>query len=129
MAIPILKSGGTLQLSTSGTNSNVPAPGRRTGAFTVTVGASTHTYPELMLSADTAQVSLTSNQAAVNAIAVLATNGGIDISTSGVGGLGQLRLRSGGSMKLDTSSNNSHILIEFGNGVYSPISASVLFPR
>ena len=46
----------------------------------------------------------------------MATNGGIDISTSGVGGLGELRLRSGGSLKLDTSGNNNNILIDSGTG-------------
>ena len=62
----ILKSGGTLQLSTSGTNSNVLLQAG-TGAFTVTAGASTHTYTGAYAVTDTAQVSLTSNQAAVNA--------------------------------------------------------------
>ena len=111
----ILKSGGTLQLSTSGTNSNVLLQAG-TGAFNVNAGASTHTYTGAYAVTDTAQISLTSNQAAINSIALLSTNGGIDISTSGVGGLGELRLRSGGSLKIDTSGNNNNILVDSGTG-------------
>jgi hypothetical protein len=110
-----LKSGGTLQLSTSGTNSNVLLQAG-TGAFNVNAGASTHAYTGAYAMTDTAQISLTSNQAAINSIALLSTNGGIDISTSGVGGLGELRLRAGGSLKLDTSGNNNNILIDAGTG-------------
>ncbi|MBI2309297.1 hypothetical protein HYU89_00155, partial [Candidatus Collierbacteria bacterium] len=74
------------------------------------------TYTGAYAVTDTAQISLTSNQAAINSIALLATNGGIDISTSGVGGLGELRLRAGGSLKLDTSGNNNNILVDSGTG-------------
>ena len=87
-----LRSAGTLHLDTSANNTNILA---NTGQ---------------------GRLVATSNNAGISAIQLLATNGGIDISTSGVGGLGELRLRSGGSLKLDTSGNNNNILIDSGTG-------------
>jgi hypothetical protein len=87
-----LRSAGTLHLDTSANNTNILA---NTG---------------------TGRLIATSNNAGNTAIQLLATNGGIDISTSGFGGLGELRLRAGGSLKLDTSGNNNNILIDSGTG-------------
>lgn len=97
----VVRSAGTLSLDTSKNNANILA-NTGTGRLIVTTN-STGT-------GSTAGISL------------LATSGGIDISTSGVGGNGNLTLRSGGNFVIDTTGNNNSIAVLSGDSTSTSLT-------
>lgn len=70
----------------------------------------------------TGQLALTSGGTTTSAIALAATNGGIDLSTSGLAGNGNLTLRSAGGLVLDTTANNTTIDILAGNSIANSLT-------
>lgn len=94
-----IKSAGTLQLDTSANNADILL---RTGTGTVDVSSGTFL-------ADAQNDS-------INAIRLLADRGGINISSGSASGNGNVTIKSAGTLTLDTSANNSNIMVRAGTG-------------
>src|SRR3989338_6660850 len=101
-----LRSAGSLKLDTSVNNTNLLIDSG-TGDLIVNVG--THT--------EVAQDDV------VNAISLSASRGGINLSSSSASGSGDIKLRSAGTLHLDTSANGSNILARTGGGRFDVLSA------
>lgn len=95
----VIKSAGTLALDTSSANSAVLM---RTGTGT------------LDISTGLAQVRSANDS--LTAIRLLADRGGIEISSGTASGNGNVTIKSAGTLTLDTSANNSNIMVRAGTG-------------
>ena len=94
-----LRAGGPLKLDTSGNNNNILIDSG-TGDLLTNVGTNT----------------LSAVDDTVAAIGLSATRGGITLSSSSASGSGDIRILSGGTLRLSTSANNSNILVQAGSG-------------
>ena len=95
----VIKSAGTLALDTSSANSAVLM---RTGTGTLDISSG-------LVQVRSANDSLT-------AIRLLADRGGIEISSGNASGNGNVTIKSAGTLTLDTSANNSNIMVRAGTG-------------
>ena len=94
-----MRVGGSLKLDTSGNNNNILIDSG-TGDLLTNVGTNT----------------LSAVDDTVTAIGLSATRGGITLSSSSASGSGDIRILSGGTLRLSTSANNSNILLQAGSG-------------
>ena len=75
-----------------------------------------HLAAEDAVSLNAGDLTVTSSEDSATSISISAARGGVSLSSSSASGSGDIRILSGGTLRLSTSANNSNILVQAGSG-------------